>query len=96
MEEQIKMLQDELELVKKERDSLILEKNKIFIKTTLKNKITDYRKSYVKEELINRKYIDAMYQTYETEIIQKLINDYGYDLVVECMNELFLKEKENE
>jgi hypothetical protein len=94
MEEQIKKLQEELELVKKERDNLKLEMDKTFIKTILKDKISEYRKAYVKVELVNKDYIMAMYQTYERETIQELINNFGYDLVVECMVELFLTEAE--
>ena len=96
MEEQIKMLQDELELVKKERDSLILEKKKTFIKTRLNNEISNWRKIEIINELENEDYISAMYQTYKTELLQELINNYGYDLVVEFMVELYLKEEENE
>lgn len=82
MEEQIKKLQEELELVKKERDNLILEKNKTIIKSRIKTaEIADYR--------------SAMFQTYETKLTQELLNEYGSDLIVECMIEL-LKEKENE
>lgn len=96
MEEQIKKLQEELEIVKKERDNLILEKKKTFIKTRLNNSITYCRRLPVKKALIiNRNYIEALHR-YETRALQPLIDDYGYDLVVECMNELFLKEKENE
>ena len=40
-------------------------------------------------ELENEDYISAMYQTYKTELLQELINNYGYDLVVECMVELY-------
>lgn len=93
MEEQIKKLQEELELVKKERDNLILSDKKRIIINQLEQKIAPYYYSDIKEKLVNENYIMAMYQTYKTEIIQELINEYGYDLVVECMIELFLEEK---
>ena len=80
MEEQIKRLQEELEIVKKERDNLRLEKKKTFIKTRLKNK----------------SHTQGLYPTYEKETVQELIREYGQGLVVECMIELFSKEEENE
>lgn len=96
MEEQIKKLQEELELVKKERDNLILVNNKTFINTRLKFAVGNYTREDVKEELVNKNYINAIYKSYNTQIIQELINDYGYDLVVECMVELFLTEEEED
>ena len=96
MEEQIKKLQEELELVKKERDSLILEKNKTFIKTRLNNVINDWQKSEIKDELVNKNYINAMYKSYNTQVIQELIDVYGFDLVLECFYDLCLGEEENE
>lgn len=96
MEEQIKKLQEELVMVRIERDNLIVEMNKTLIKTRLKKVIVDWRIPDIKEELVNKDYISAMYKSNKTKVIQELINDYGYDLVVECMKELFLKEKENE
>lgn len=74
MEEQVKQLQAELEAVKKDRDNIILEHNKTFIRSRLKNIFYDYRK---------------------TELVQELIDDYSYDLVVMCMVELFLKEEKD-
>ena len=96
MEEQIKKLQEELELVKKERDNLILEKKKTFIKTRLNNQIFSYYYNGIKKALLDRKYLLAIIKTENLEIMQSLINDYGYDLVVDCMIELLLKEKTNE
>lgn len=68
--------------------------NKTFIKNELKDILYNYTSADVKKEIPNQNYISSMFRTYETEIIQKLFNDYDYDLVVESMVELFLTEAE--
>ena len=95
MEEQIKKLQEELESVKYERDILILSSAKKFIISQLENKIPTHYYDSIKEALLDGRYLVAINNTHNTAIMQSLIDTYSYDLVVECMTELFVPEEED-
>ena len=70
-----------------------MEDKKKFIINTLEYRIPIYYYNGIKRELLKGNYLQAINYTYDLKLMQTLIDDYGYDLVVECMIEVFATEE---
>lgn len=70
-----------------------MEDKKKFIKNTLEYRIPIYFYKAIERELLKKNYLQAMVYTYDLKLMQSLIDSYGYDLVIECMIEVFATEE---